>query len=148
MNSIRRLLGEKGQGIWSVAPATSVFEALRLMAERDIGAVLVVEHDRLVGIFTERDYARKIVLRGKLSHDTAVREVMTEQVIFVRPEQTVEECMAIMSEREVRHLPVVEGDRLVGMVSIRDVVRHIISEQQFMIEQLVNYITDQQVVAG
>jgi CBS domain-containing protein len=117
------------------------------MAEQDIGAVMVVDGERLVGIFTERDYARKIVLQGKLSQDTPVRDVMTTSVIYVRPEQTVEECMAVMSEHGVRHLPVVDGDRLVGLVSMRDVVRHIISEQEFMIEQLVSYITDRRIVA-
>jgi CBS domain-containing protein len=147
MNSVRRVLGTKRQGIWTVAPDASVFNALRVMAEQDIGAVMVVEEGHLIGIFTERDYARKIALQGKISQDTRVRDVMTSNVIYVRPEQTVEECMAIMSNRHVRHLPVVEDDRLVGMVSMRDVVRQIIAEQEFIIEQLVNYITDRRVVA-
>lgn len=141
MLSVRQCLGRKGNEVWSTRPDATVFEALQLMAERDIGALLVLDRGALVGIFSERDYARKIILRGKSSRETAVGEIMTAQVIFVRPEQTIEECMALMTEEHVRHLPVIEGDRVIGVISIGDVVKEIISEQEFVIEQLTNYIT-------
>jgi len=117
-----------------------VFDALSLMAEKEVGALLVLEGEKLVGIISERDYARKVILLGKSSKSTAVREIMTAEVICVRPEQTIQECMALMTESHVRHLPVLENDRLSGVISIGDVVKAIISEQEFMIEQLERYI--------
>ena len=126
----------------TVRPADSVLDALRLMAEKGIGALLVTqEDDRIVGIFTERDYARKIALLGRTSAATQVRDVMTTDVLFVRPHQTSEQCMQIMSNNRLRHLPVVENEQLVGMISIGDLVKDIISEQKFIIEQLEQYIT-------
>ena len=146
MLTVSQLLQRKGNQVWSVAPTDSVFDALELMASKDIGAVMVLQGEQLVGIMTERDYARKVILRGRLSRDTPVRDIMTTNVIVVRQKRTIEECMAIMTERRVRHLPVVEDSpqgeqRVIGVISIGDVVKAIISEQQFVIERLEEYIT-------
>ena len=141
MKTVTQLLREKGQKVLSVAPETSVFEALQVMAEKNVGALVVVEGERLVGIFSERDYARKVILKGKASKEIAVREIMTSHVLYVRPEQTIDDCMALMTDKRVRHLPVLDEERLVGVISIGDVVKAIIAEQEFMIEQLQNYIT-------
>ena len=141
MKKIRELLAEKGTEVWSVSPTSSVYDALRLMAERDVGAVLVMDGERLTGIFTERDQTRKVVLQDRPPKDTPVSVVMTGRPICVSPEQTVEDCMALMTERRVRHLPVVVEDRVVGIISIGDAVKATISEQQFVIEQLETYIS-------
>ena len=142
MKTVAQLLRTKGNEVLSVAPETAVFAALQLMAEKNVGAVLVLESERLVGIFSERDYARKVILKGKSSKDTLVREIMSSYVLYVRPEQTIDDCMALMTGKRVRHLPVLEDEqRVVGVISIGDVVKDIISEQEFMIEQLQNYIT-------
>ncbi|MFQ5856802.1 MAG: CBS domain-containing protein [Anaerolineae bacterium] len=140
MKTVRQVLRCKGHAVWCVAPDASVREALQLMAEKDVGALLVLEADRLVGVFSERDYARKVVLKGRSSEDTPVREIMTQEVVHVCPDQTIEDCMALITDKRVRHLPVLEDDQLVGIVSIGDVVKAIISEQEFIIEQLENYI--------
>ena len=141
MKTVAQLLRTKGQQVLTVAPDVSVFDALGVMAEKNVGALLVVEERRLVGVFSERDYARKVILKGKASRDIAVREIMTSPVLYVRPEQTIEDCMALMTDKRVRHLPVLEDERLVGVISIGDVVKAIIAEQEFMIEQLQNYIS-------
>lgn len=141
MKLVKQILKEKGRRFWSVAPDTMVYDALKLMAEKNIGALLVLEKEKLVGIMSERDYARKVILKGKSSLDTPVREVMTPKVFFVRPEQTVEECMALMTDKHIRHLPVMVGDEVVGVVSIGDVVKASLDEKDFMIKQLENYIT-------
>ncbi len=141
MKTVRQLLHSKGFDVWSVSPGTSVLNALKLMAEKNIGALLVLESGRLVGIFSERDYARKVILKGKASHNTQVREIMIRKVIYVRPEQGMEECMGLMTQKRIRHLPVMEGGELVGMISIGDVVKSIISEQEFTIRQLEQYIS-------
>jgi CBS domain-containing protein len=140
MKTVRQLLESKGSETISVAPDSNVLDALKLMAQREIGAVLVVQGTRLVGIMSERDYARKVILKGKSSQDTLVREIMTERVMYARPEQTVPELMALMTNKRVRHLPVLDGDRLVGVLSIGDLVKETISEQEFIIRQLENYI--------
>lgn len=140
MKTVKELLKAKGYDIWAVAPEASVYDALKLMADKNTGAVLVIEDDCLVGILSERDYARKVIFKGKLPEDTPVWEIMTEKVLCVRPDQTVEECMALMTNKRVRHLPVLEGDQLIGVISIGDVVKAIISEREFMIGQLENYI--------
>ncbi len=142
MKSLKQLLNEKPHGLISVSPTDTVLHALQLMAQHDIGALLVMEQDKPVGIFSERDYARKVVLHGKSSKDTPLSVVMSEKVIFVTLTQTVEECMAIMTDRRIRHLPVLAEDGSVaGIVSIGDMVKETISEQKFVIEQLEHYIT-------
>ena len=141
MKTVAQLLRAKGHDVLSISPEAFVFEALKVMAEKNVGALLVVEGERLVGVFSERDYARKVILKGKASKEIPVREIMTSHVLYVRPEQTIEECMALMTDKRVRHLPVLEQERLVGVISIGDVVKAIIAEQEFIIEQLQNYIT-------
>ena len=141
MQTVRELLGKKGGQIWSVSPDSTVYDALQLMAEKNIGAVLVRDGDHVLGIVSERDYARQVILKGKTSRDTPVREIMTTRVIYVVPERTVEDCMALMTDKRIRHLPVLANGKLVGVLSIGDIVKAVISEKQFMIEQLESYIT-------
>ena len=141
MTTVAQLLQDKGHSVWSIAPDATVYDALSLMAAKNVGALVVVEGASVVGILSERDYARKVILKGKFSKDTQVREIMTEKVYFVRPEQTIEECMAVMTAEHIRHLPVLTDDRLTGIVSIGDVVRVIISDKEFLIKQLEHYIT-------
>lgn len=140
MATVRQILEKKGNHVWTITPDRSVYDALRLMGEKEIGALAVVEEERVVGVISERDYARKVVLKGKMSRETQVREIMTSPVLAVGPEQSVAECMAIMTERRVRHLPVLEEGALVGIISQGDLVKSIIDEQQFIIGQLENYI--------
>jgi CBS domain-containing protein len=140
MKTVRDLLDAKGGALWSVEPDQTVYEALALMAERQVGAVLVFEGDRLVGILSERDYARQVILKGKASKETPVREIMTARVITIGPDDGIGDCMAIMTDKRVRHLPVVVGDRVVGILSIGDVVKAVISEKQSHIDQLEDYI--------
>jgi CBS domain-containing protein len=135
----RRMLEHKPDIYWTT-PATTVFDALRVMAEKNVGALVVLEEGRLAGIFSERDYARKVILLGRSSRDTPVREIMTREVVCIAPEQTADECMALMTNHRIRHLPVLERDRLIGIISIGDVVREVISEQQDTISHLVGYI--------
>jgi CBS domain-containing protein len=139
--TVNQLLKSKGSVVWSVAPETSVFEALQVMAEKNVGALVVLEGTGLRGIFSERDYARKVILHGKSSKDTPVGEIMTEKVDCVNPSHSVRECMARMTDKHIRHLPVIEGGRVIGLISIGDVVKAIISDQEFMIEQLESYIS-------
>ncbi len=141
MKTIRQLLEGKGYDIVSAKSDTSVYEALELMAEHNIGALLVLDGDNLVGIFSERDYARKVVLKGKASRGTVLGEIMSRRVSCVRTDQTIEESMALMTDKHIRHLPVLEDEKLVGVISIGDVVKAVISEQEFLIGQLENYIT-------
>ena len=140
MTTVRQMLAHKPAAVFSVAPDSTVFDALRLMSEKNVGAVIVCEGDRLVGILSERDYARKVALHGKSSRDVPIREIMTSRVLCIEPARTADQCMALMTDKRIRHLPVLEGAKVVGVVSIGDVVRAIVEEQQFTIEQLENYI--------
>jgi CBS domain-containing protein len=140
MQIIRKILSEKGSDIWSTSPGATVYEALQLMAEKDVGALPVVDHGKLVGIFSERDYARKVILLGKTSKKTFVREIMTPHVVYATPDMTSEQGLTLMTAKHIRHLPVIEGEEMTGMVSIGDLVRSIISEQKEMISQLEQYI--------
>ncbi|WP_455382330.1 CBS domain-containing protein [Salinispira pacifica] len=138
---VRGLLQSKGSEVWSVTPENTVYEALELMAEKNIGAVLVLDSSgQLQGIFSERDYARKIILKGRASRDTRISEIMTKRVFYVEPDQKVDECMALMTAEHIRHVPVLEEGKLIGVISIGDVVKSIISKQEFLIEQLEHYI--------
>ncbi|MBV9281233.1 MAG: CBS domain-containing protein [Chloroflexi bacterium] len=141
MTSVAQLLDAKGHEAWSVAPDASVYDAIKMMADKGVGALLVVDGQRLVGIVSERDYARKVILRGRSSQSTPVSEIMTDRVLYVRPEQTVEQCMALMTDKRIRHLPVLKDDRIAGIVSIGDLVKSLISEKEDLIQHLENYIT-------
>lgn len=138
--NVRQLLDRKGREVFSIAPDAAVLEAIRMMAERHVGALLVMQSEKLAGIVSERDYARKVILMGRSSADTPVRDIMTTSVLTVPPEATVEKCMQMMTEHRVRHLPVAEQGRIVGMVSIGDLVKAVIAQQQRQIEQLETYI--------
>ena len=139
--TVRQLLRAKGNALWTINPESTVFEALQLMADKDVGALLVMKENKLVGIFSERDYARKGILKGKSSKDTSVGELMTKEVFYVSPDNSIEECMALMSQKHIRHLPVMEEGQVVGMLSIGDVVKKLISDQSFTIQQLEKYIS-------
>jgi CBS domain-containing protein len=140
MKSLKQLLSAKGSQVHFIHPDAKVIEALQLMAQKDIGALLVMDGGRVVGIMSERDYARKVILHGKSSQDIAVRDIMTSGVVTVDPLKTVEDCMSLMTQRRIRHLPVCEGDKLVGLVSIGDLVKEVIAEQEQTIRQLESYI--------
>jgi len=140
MKTVKEILQTKPQRLLSITPHATVLDALNMMAEHDVGALVVVDGERLAGIFSERDYARKVILHGKASKDTAVAEIMTHKVVCVKPEHSVEECMALMTDKRIRHLPVLQDKKVVGVISIGDVVKEVISEQRFMIEQLEHYI--------
>jgi len=136
MQTVKTMLLNKGAGILSIAPDATVFAAIKLMSEKNVGALLVMEGEKLAGIITERDYTRKVILEGRSSKETLVKEIMTRNVLSIRPDNTNEECMALMTEKHLRHLPVIDNERVIGMISIRDVVKAIMSEQHFTIEEL------------
>jgi CBS domain-containing protein len=140
MKTVKQMLQAKGREIHSITPDARVFDALKLMAEKNVGALVVTEGARLAGIISERDYARKVILLAKSSHDIAVREIMTAKVITVNPDNSVEECMALMTGKRIRHLPVIEGEQLIGVLSIGDLVKEVIAEQEATIKQLESYI--------
>ncbi len=140
MKTVGQLLQGKGGSVLSVTPESSVFAALKLMAEKNVGALLVMNGDALRGIMSERDYARKVILLGKSSHELAVHDIMSDKVVSVTPKQTVDDCMALMTGRRIRHLPVLENGRVVGVLSIGDLVKEVIEEQQQTIQQLESYI--------
>ena len=141
MTTVRDLLAQKGREIWSIHPDDSVFDAVKKMADKDIGSLVVIAGDRLVGIITERHYARNVVVKCRNSPQTRVREIMESRVVCARLDQSVEECMAVMTSKLVRHLPVIDDGKLVGIVSIGDLVKSIIRDQEFVIEQLEHYIS-------
>ncbi len=140
MASVKQILQGKGHDVWSIGPEASVYDAIAMMADKEVGALAIVDADLLVGVLSERDYARKVVLQGRSSKGTKIKDIMTTRVAYARPGQSVEECMAIMTEKRIRHLPVMDGDKLLGMISIGDLVKAIIEEQQHVIEQLEQYI--------
>lgn len=140
MKTVKQLLQAKGGGVLSVAPGTSVFDALKLMAEKNVGALLVMNGETLAGIMSERDYARKVILHGKSSHDLSVSDIMSDKVVTVTPAQTVDDCMGLMSGRRIRHLPVVDNGKIIGVLSIGDLVKEVIALQQETIKQLESYI--------
>ena len=141
MASVKQILQTKGHDIWSVGPEVSVYDAIAKMAQKEVGALVVLEGELLVGVVSERDYARKVVLQGRSSRDTKIKDIMTTRVAYARPDQSVEDCMAMMTEKRIRHLPVMEGDKLLGVLSIGDLVKSIIEEQKHVIEQLEQYIS-------
>lgn len=143
MKTVDNLLKKKGSQIWAIGPDASIYEAVSMMAEKGIGALLVMEGEQLNGIISERDYARKVILAGKSSRQTPVREIMTTAVLCAKLEQSVEQCLALMTDKRIRHLPVADAGKVVGLVSIGDLVKEIIAEQQFIIEQLEHYIAGQ-----
>ena len=141
MTTVNQVLDTKGREVWSVSPDGSVFDAIKMMADKNIGSVMVVENDQPVGIFTERDYARNVILKGKTSPTTPVRDIMVTQLMFAKPDETIEQCMEQMSNKRVRHLPVLDQGRLAGIVSIGDLVKAVIADQKFTIEQLKHYVS-------
>ena len=141
MGKVRNILHNKGNDIFSVEPTVMVYRAIELMCEKNIGGLLIVENGKLVGIFTERDYARKLILKGKSSKDTPIKDLMTSNLVTVTPETSIDDCMRVMTGRKIRHLPVLENGKLVGLISIGDVVHFVIEEQKGIIEHLEHYIT-------
>ena len=140
MKTVKQVLDEKGRDVWTIGPDTSVYDAVKLMADKEVGALVVLKDEKPVGMISERDYARKVILRGKSSHEALVSEIMTAPVLCAQLDESVEQCMAVMTEKRVRHLPVIEDNKLIGIVSIGDLVKAIIAEQQFIIQQLEHYI--------
>ena len=141
MATVKQLLDEKGGEVLSIGPGASVYDAIKLMADRNVGSLIVLKNGKLAGIVTERHYARNVFLKGKSSPNTTVREIMSERVVCARPEQSVEECMAVMTDKAVRHLPILDKKKLIGVLSIGDLVKHIIRDQKFIIDQLEHYIS-------
>jgi CBS domain-containing protein len=141
MITARKILGTKSEGVWSIGPQATAYEALQMMADKDVGALLVVDGESLVGVFSERDYARKVILKGKSSKSTFVAELMSTPVFYIEPDKTIEDCMALMSSKRMRHLPVMDGGALIGVISIGDVVNALITAQKVTIRDLENYIT-------
>ncbi|MGA9532631.1 MAG: CBS domain-containing protein [Anaerolineales bacterium] len=141
MKSVRHLLDVKGHEVWTIEPEATVYQALVVLAEKDIGALVVTQDENLVGIFSERDYTRKVALHGRVSKETRVSAVMTPDVITLGPDQPIDDCMSLMTEHRIRHLPVLEDGEIVGLISIGDVVKEVIEEQEFQINQLTNYIS-------
>ncbi len=140
MKTVEQILDGKGSDVWSITPDASVLEAIKLMAEKEVGALLVMTGEKPVGIVSERDYARKVILKGR-SQETSIQDIMTTHVVYVSPDQSIEECMALMTEKHIRHLPVMDGEQLRGMLSIGDLVKAVIAEQKLVIKELERYIS-------
>lgn len=140
MGAVRNILQSKGNSTFSITPYHSVYQALEIMVEKNVSSLVVLEDEKLIGIFTERDYARKVILKGKASRETPVGDIMSGNVLTVTPDSTIDECMQLMTGKFIRHLPVIENEKLVGLVSIGDVVKYIIEEQKFIIENMEHYI--------
>ena len=138
--TVRHILQQKGRNLWTIDPDATVFDALAKMAEKDVGSLVVMDREKLIGIITERHYSRNVILKGKTSPTTLVREIMERNVVHVRPDQSLELCMALMTEKRVSHLPVLEGDKVMGIVSIGDLLKSMISKQKFVIDELEHYI--------
>ncbi len=141
MKTVNQLLANKGRQVYSIHPESSVFEAVQMMADREVGALVVMDGEQLVGILSERDYARKVILQGRSSRETPVRDIMSSRVFSAAPDWSIEQCMAVMTEKRIRHLPVQQAGEMVGMISIGDLIKVIIDDQEFVIRQLENYIT-------
>jgi len=141
MSTVKDILSKKENKVYTFSPEKTVFEALKIMSNKDIGALIVTEENTVIGIFSERDYARKVILKGKSSKELKVSDIMTTDVLFVTPKNTVEECMALMTEKRIRHLPVLENKKLIGLVSIGDIVKQVISDHKFTIKELEKYIS-------
>jgi CBS domain-containing protein len=141
MKAVEQILDAKGSDVWSIAPDASVLEAIKLMAEKEVGALLVMTGEKPVGIVSERDYARKVILKGRSSKETPIKDIMTTNVVCASPGQSIEECMALMTAKRIRHLPVMDGDQLRGMLSIGDLVKAVIAEQKLVIKELERYIS-------
>ena len=141
MATVQKLLESRDNNIWSISPEATVFEGLQVMAEKNIGALLVTRDDKLIGIFSERDYARKVILKGKASKDITIGELMTREVVYITPEDSLDECMALMTAKRIRHLPILKNDKLVGLLTLGDVVKQIMSSQEFKIQELEKYIS-------
>ncbi len=145
VKTVSAMLRSKGNNVYSVLPDATVFEALKIMADNGVGALIVLEGEKIVGVLSERDYARKVILLGKSSREAKVKEIMSDKVLFVQPHRTAEECMAIMINKRIRHLPVLDNEKLVGVISIGDVVKAVIDEKAFVIEQLEEYISGRKI---
>jgi len=141
MATVKQLLESKENNIWSISPEVTVFEGLEVMADKNIGALLVTKDDKLVGIFSERDYARKVILKGKASKDTTIGELMTKEVVYTTPEDSLDDCMALMSAKHIRHLPIIRNGKLLGLLTLGDVVTQIMSNQEFKIQEMEKYIS-------
>ena len=141
MGTVRNILEKKGNAVYSVSPDSSVYDALEMLEDRNLGCLVVVDSENLIGIFTERDYARKVILKGKSSKETQVRDIMTDQPAIVTPDHTIEQCMQIMTDKYIRHLPVIQNGQLIGIISIGDLVRFIIEEKDYIIDALSHYIS-------
>ncbi len=141
MATVKQLLESKDNNVWSISPEATVFEGLQVMADKNIGALLVTKDDKLVGIFSERDYARKVILKGKASKDTAIGELMTTEVVYTTPDDSLDDCMALMTAKHIRHLPILKNNKLLGLLTLGDVVKQIISTQEFKIQEMEKYIS-------
>ena len=141
MKTVEQILDAKGSDVWSITPEATVLEAIKLMAEKEVGALLVMTGEKPVGIVSERDYARKVILKGRSSKKTSIQDIMTTHVVYASPDQSIEQCMALMTEKRIRHLPIMDGERLRGMLSIGDLVKAVIAEQKLVISELERYIS-------